>query len=592
VCGALILCLVGMGCGGGTPLGGSSESGVGGGGAAEDSTEAGPATEAGGITLIPLDAPSAASNTTRLPLSMAPVVDVSSLSSESAMLQSISAKASVSTGIALSGLSDATFSQESSRAACAASQNLHDTIRTAATNDIALCLIQELYKGRESELFVDGTANKKISIDFDAAISGSTGIIVARQLYITGTLDASNRLTNFTMRGCANDVQKLFLTQTMDPSVTDSSKDNFSMTGIVDFSTDSNYQVQTTGYAAFKKDSDGNYIPVFTRKVVETDRASDGKLNGASTAPYIISEGTFTQTSSSRFTLDAYTRFGYVGGVFGTEDYRSFISDGTLVDENAAGDSLLQGVSYEPTYDLAKVGLGTSTSYYLHEKFSDPWHSTTPSDSNLLSRVSADEAWSTTSPFSVTQTFDLPSSRTIPKSAADSPPIPVSGNLFTAEQSWDCVMPSVSEEIITQAMFDRCSKLYLDPANLVCGQIYPHLATVKISGGSTANVFLRTDTTVSFTPTSGITPAFTLTFDGYGGNIENLVSSELITLTKDSTSVGLTQKTAGLITDSNGNYHQAFIEPAQPLSAGTYTLTVGPNIEGSTQKSVFALTIE
>jgi hypothetical protein len=585
-----LLTLCCMGCSGSTSL----SEGAATGGSSDDGAGASAPSGPGGITLIPIDTPAAASNTTTLPLSLAPVVDITTVSGSTSVVSKGNTKASVSTGIPLSGLSDATFSGESARAACAAAQNLHDTIRTAATTDIGLCLIQELYRDRE-DFFSGTTAAKYVSIDYDSSITGNTELLPSRQFYVTATRDGENRLTNFTMRGCQNGTQKMYLTQTLDPSVSDTAIDNYVMAAIVDWSDTDTYHVTTTGNVAFKKDTAGKYIPIFTKKEIETDLISDPRATGSSTAPVVISEGTFTQTSSTTFSLNAYTRFGYsASSAFPTKDYLTVLSEGTLIDENDPAQSLLQGISYEPQYDLAKIALGSAMSEFGESVYNVPFYSTEFSDSSKVYLVGGQEQWSATTPFSVLHTFDT--STALPFARTPASLTFIARGQYTLDQSWDCSAASFDTETITATMFDRCSRLSLEPATLDCdpfgeNAIHTHLADVTFNGG-TGSVMLRSDTTPTFSMATSALPGFTLTFDGFENDIANLVSRGLISLTTGSTTIALSEGSApSNAVDANGEPHKVSLGPTEPIEAGTYTLTIGPNIGNSTQQWVFTFTM-
>jgi hypothetical protein len=582
----------GTGISGGDALGGGTGGSAGGDSTSGDIQEAGTAT--GPVaTPIPIEAFGAASNTS-LPLNVAPVVDITNASLNAPSKGMVSAKAATSTGIGLADLSDQTFfSAEASRASCMAAVNLHDTVRTAAANDIVLCLLQEIYDGRQDELFSGTTADKYLTIVPDSGVNGFDTLSAASIFHIQATRDSENRLTEFTAHGCkeSGTVQTTYLTQTLDPSVSSTSTDNFSAKSLVLQGTDLR-RVTATGHVSYKKLATGAYTPVFTQKTINTSLVSDGRIINGPDAFVDMSESTFSQTSATKFTMDAYSRDRQLQAGSPTMDFRSYIKDGVLIDENNPGDSLFQGVAYEPTYSVSKLGLGSSISNVINDSYTVDWLAATPSESTRA-RAGFVSAWAEASPFSVLHTYDpaqfTHTPREVPNTLVLDP-----DTLFSGSEVWsDCKTPTdepITQEALSYKQYSRCALLALEKTHVAChqgGGIYNHLTTAQVTGGpSGSDVYLRTDQTATWSVSVATQPTFVLTFDGRATDASNLIGEEKVALTKDGTSVDLAYGNPSIVV------HVVRIQPTTTLSAGSYTLTVGPGIHDSTQKSVFNFTVE
>lgn len=588
-----------VGCGGGGTGGGAASGASGSSGGSSSDDAGGVAPTDTGTTIIPIEI-STLTNSTTLPLSMAPVVSVGT-SSLNAPTKAASTTKAVSSGIALSALSDSTFSGESARAACSVAQNLHSTLSSAATNDIALCMLQAIYGDNPDELFVDNGGEVYIEVNEEAGVDGA--LIAANHFRIDATRDSQGRLTNYRAWGCRvgddaqNLQQRVYLTQSLDTSVTDTSVENYAMLGKALFVANQGFQVQTAGHVVYQELNDGSAVPVFANKTIETDLVRDGRIGGASTDLVTMSEGTYTQTTGSQFSLNAYTRIRQTDAT--TLDYGINAVNASFIDDNDAATTLSLGNNYESSYDVSKLGLGAGTAENHESSYATDWLATPTSDSNKNYFLSYYGSWSAVSPFAPTLEGDEVIYDDTPRTPASVLPIDI-GALFVGQEVWDCTAPSTfTVKTITASQFDRCRKLaleYIIPLDcdpIGDNAIKIHLVNATISDNS-GSAYLQTDETVTFTGTNiNILPGFTLTFDHFGASIGSLSSAGLVTL-KDSSgaSIALNDNAGTVTQDHNGNFHQVIVGPVSSLAAGTYTLTVGPNIEGSTQQSVFTVIIQ
>lgn len=585
---ALLLTVVLCGCGG-TGLGSVGSGATGTSGSDDDATGAAPSGPV--ATPVPIEFPSAVSNTSSLPMNLTPVVTSvsSSLSTGPAGFLAKSVATNTSSGIGLATLSDADLAdtpliEESARAACLGAVNLHETIRTAATNDIVLCVLQEIYNDNLDSLFSDKQADVYLNISYPSQYDY---LFPATRYHVTATRDDDNRLVNFNAWGCAsgggNYAQSTYVTQTLDTSIQNTSENNYSATSIVaSVSGADSTRVDASGNVTFTAMSDGSYIPVFTKKTLNTAMVDDERATSGDAAYVAISEGTYVQTSGTNFSMNVYKRY-RISNVYTSGDYRTYIGNGILIDDNDPAASLLQGFSFESTYDLGKIGLGAGVANVIEVNYDFDWLETTPTNENgtVLPYV---EGWSSMAPYLAAYTHNPADYSTTPRTASAAFPVSVD-NAFTGDAVWNCQSPSgfTSQSIGASAM-NRCALLSLRTTHLGCHEIDTHLASIQLVGGaSSTDVYLRTDQTGTWTVPSGTDAIFIFTFDGRGYS-SNLFGDGSVTLSKDGTSVPLTYAGQTL------NVAQGQLSSGT-LAAGAYTMTIDSTLTGGASDRTFTFTV-